>query len=85
MPTKKVAKVSEISETQAPDVIEVKILSVEDKLAVREAQLQLLTARQQVGEIENNFLSLLKTIATKQGLSLDDYQFNLDNLTFRHK
>lgn len=85
MPTKKVAKVSEISETQAPDVIEVKILSVEDKLAVREAQLQLLTARQQVGGIENNFLSLLKTIATKQGLSLDDYQFNLDNLTFRHK
>ena len=82
MPTKKVAKVKEVP---VNEVVEVKISSLEDKLAVRDVQLQLISAKQHVGNVETDFITLLKEIAKKQGLNLDEYMFNLDNLTFQHK
>jgi hypothetical protein len=68
------------------------LLSVEDKLAVREAQLKFSNAKEAIHtaianaqQADKNVIAVLTNLAQKLNLNIEDYVFNSDNLTFQHK
>lgn len=79
MPTEAVAK-------------ETVLISLENKLAIREAQLKLANAKEAIHtaianaqQMDKDVVVLLNDIAKKLNLSVEEYIFNADNLTFQPK
>lgn len=67
-------------------------LTVEDKLAVREARVSLLTAKDNIRvavekatQADKSLVALLNNMATKMKLNPNEYLFNIDNLSFQPK
>ena len=76
------------TETVATEVV----LSLEDKLAIRESQLKLAGAKEAIHtaiaaaqQADKDVMTLLKSIAEKLNVNPEEYLFNSDNLTFQPK
>lgn len=76
------------TETVATEVV----LSLEDKLAIRESQLKLASAKEAIHtaiaaaqQADKDVMTLLKSIAEKLNVNPEEYLFNSDNLTFQPK
>ena len=71
---------------------EVVLLTIEEKLVVRELQVVLLSSKDfaraacdAISQNERKLVETLKQIAISKGLDIDLYAFNTDSLTFSPK